>query len=157
MGPSWHDGDNVTRPHAHTSRRGFLAAIGISAAGLVALGSSTPASASSLLGQWTKLAKGKFVARNQAKYRRATLRRGTTLMTPGATLTVLAHRRVIGPDGTLMLDRNAFDAVLKQTRGKPLGSGTYTFTTDRNITLPLHISRTADNRYSALVMRYTEA
>ena len=85
------------------------------------------------------------------------MRRGMTLTTPGATLTVLAHRRVMGPDGTRVLDRNAFEAVLQQTRGKPLDSGTYTFTTDRDMTLPLHISRTADNRYSALVMRYTEA
>ena len=147
----------MTRPAVHTTRRGFLAAIGISTVGLVALGTSTSASASSKVEDWAQLAKGRFVARNHPKYQRATMRRGRTLTTPGATLTVLAHRRVIGPDGTRVLDRNAFEAVLRQTTGKPLDSGTYTFTTGQNVTFPLYISRTAGNRYSAIVMRYKEA
>lgn len=101
--------------------------------------------------------RGRFIARRHPLYRRGTFAEGRTFTTGNATLTVVDRRRISGPDGKRLPDPHAFEAVLRQTKGKALGSNTYALTDEKGNTFDLYISSMGRDRFSAVINRYRES
>lgn len=101
--------------------------------------------------------RGRLVARRHPVYRRGTFAEGRTFTTGNATLTVVDRRRVVGPDGKRLADPHAFEAVLRQIKGKALGSNTYALTDEKGNTFDLYISSIGRDRFSAVINRYRES
>jgi hypothetical protein len=128
---------------AHLDRRGFLATIGMTTVGAIAVISSPGAQA----------LVGSTASRNHPLYRVGMFRRRTTWTTSGAMLEVLRRKAIRAHDGGMIFDRNAFEVVFRQARGKEIGSGTVTMTNKAGTEIELFLSQIAPRRYSAIINR----
>lgn len=128
---------------AHLDRRRFLAAIGITAGGAVALAAAPAVQARGV----------SATTRNHPLYRSGAFRRRMVWTTPDATLVVLRRKAIRAHEGGMTFDRNAFEVVFGQARGKELGSGNVTMTNKAGDEVELFLSQIAPRRYSAIINR----
>lgn len=128
---------------ARVDRRGFLARIGFTAVGVIAVIASPGAQA----------LVGSAVIRNHPLYRVGTFRRRTMWMTSGVALVVLRRKAIRSNSGRTIFDRNAFEVIFARARGKELGSGTVTMTNEDGVEVSLFLTQTAPQRYSAIINR----
>jgi hypothetical protein len=139
------------RPLA-VGRRGFLAGVGAAVAGITAIAlTETSAWASEPIpgsrGGRAKLTGG------HPLYRRGIFRRGRTWTTPTARLLVTGRRPIRSTTGGMRFDRNGFEVVFRQTKGRPLGHGTVTITNEDDTSMPLYLAQVGPQTYSAIINR----
>ena len=145
-------------PHTiTTSRRGFLAGMGMGAVGIAAAGLVSPATA----GATTVPRSGSttidgFKARNHPTYRARTFRRGKTFTSGNRSFTVKRRKAIPGVTGERQFDRNAFEVIFDQTKGPETSNGTLTLTPEKGQPFDLHLTDQGSGTYSAVINRYKE-
>ncbi len=136
-------------------RRGFLAGVGATVAGITAIAlSGASASASETMSRNTR-ARARLKG-DHPLYRRGIFRRGRTWTTPDARLLVTGRRPIRSTTGDMRFDRNSFEVVFRQTQGSPLGHGNVTITNENGTSMPLLLAQIGPRTYSAIINR-TEA
>lgn len=127
------------------NRRSFLAAMGLTVGGALAL-RSAPSAGASVFG-----AKARAV--NDSLFRRGKFRRGQVWNFPGGTLKVRGRRGIRSLEGGTRFDRNSFEVLFTKVSGKHPGHGTVTITRPDGTRMPVHLVQIGPNRYSAVINR----
>lgn len=127
------------------NRRGFLAAMGLTVGGALALRSAPSAGAS--------VFETKARGVNDPRFRRGKFRRGQVWNFPGGTLKVQGRRGIRSLDGGTRFDRNSFEVLFTKVSGKHPGHGTVTITGPDGTSMPMHLVQIGPNRYSAVINR----
>ncbi|MGB4325614.1 MAG: hypothetical protein WBJ33_10180 [Candidatus Nanopelagicales bacterium] len=126
-------------------RRGFLAAMGLTAGAALVLRSAVSAQASTV--------KAPVRGKNDSRFRRGRFRRGQVWTIPGGSLLVKRRRAIRSVDGGTRFDRNSFDVLFTKRSGRHPGHGTVTMTGPDGISMPMHLVQLGPNLYSATVNR----
>lgn len=127
------------------NRRGFLAAMGLTVGGALALRSAPSAGA--------RVFETKARTVNDPRFRRGKFRRGQVWTIPGGTLKVQSRRGIRSLDGGTRFDRNSFEVLFTKVSGKHPGHGTVTITGPDGTSMPMHLTQIGPNRYSAIINR----